>query len=196
MLNSIDSQRKHPRKQFSQEEDADLIRFVESYRGTEIKWKEISLKMKDRSIRQCKERWEKYLNPSLSVDPWTPEEDDVIINMFYEFGPKWTLISNMLENRTDIMVRNRWNVINRKVLKTHKKKNKDKKNKNTRKTKNKKSQINEKQIDSNKDKKALVQVEEKKDSFKLFNETFNQFDMNDIDQFIEVNDVVDFNMFF
>ncbi|KAK8887102.1 hypothetical protein M9Y10_038139 [Tritrichomonas musculus] len=196
MLNSIDSQRKHPRKQFSQEEDADLIRFVESYRGTEIKWKEISLKMKDRSIRQCKERWEKYLNPSLSVDPWTPEEDDVIINMFYEFGPKWTLISNMLENRTDIMVRNRWNVINRKVLKTHKKKNKDKKNKNTRKTKNKKSQINEKQIDSNKDKKAHVQVEEKKDSFKLFNETFNQFDMNDIDQFIEVNDVVDFNMFF
>ena len=41
--------------------------------------------------------------------PFTSEEDEIISNFFIRYGPKWTLISKKLPNRTTIQIKNRYN---------------------------------------------------------------------------------------
>ena len=117
------NQKAHPRNHNTGEEDIKLIHIVESSNDCVINWKEVARKMKNRNSRQCKDRWEKYLNPNLSVQPWTIEEDNLIKNLYNIHGPKWKLISTFFKNRTDIMIRNRWNALHRKALKKLKSKN-------------------------------------------------------------------------
>lgn len=198
MENPPEKTKKHPRQPFSQEEDDKLIQLVRSYNEKEINWEEISSQMSNRNIRQCKERWDKYLNPNLSIDPWTSEEDDIITNMHLEFGPKWTLMANILGNRTDIMVRNRWNVIYRKAMKNKKKKNKDMKVENINKAKKvrKKNKIVLKNDENKNDDKIII----KKDSVDIKNkdllaEPINQLELNIFDQLIRTNEFYDFDMF-
>lgn len=198
MLNSSEKQKKHPRQPFSQEEDSKLAQLVQSYSQKDINWEEISSQMENRNIRQCKERWEKYLNPNLSVDPWTQEEDEIITNMHLEFGPKWTLMANILENRTDIMVRNRWNVIYRRALKNKRKKNKTDQNKviKTRKKRISKKEI--KPIENKNDEKVLTKkedLEDKNSSNDLLQDSIDQLDLSIFDQLVRTNELYDFDVF-
>ena len=58
---------------FTPEEDQRLMSLVMKY-GTRD-WLYISQKMMSRNPRQCRERWNNYLNPNLTAEPWTIEED-------------------------------------------------------------------------------------------------------------------------
>ena len=88
------------------QEDYYLQQFVSMY-GTK-NWFLISYKMGSRNPRQCRERWENYINPELSTDPWTAEEDQLLREKYSELGTKWGKISKFLKNRTAIAARNRW----------------------------------------------------------------------------------------
>jgi hypothetical protein len=67
--------------------------------------------MDSRNERQCRERWKNYINPSLRSDPWTLEEDQLVVQKYAEFGPKWNKISKFFSNRSDNAVRNRWQLM-------------------------------------------------------------------------------------
>lgn len=58
-----------------------------------------------------RERWLYYLNPNLNHANWTKEEDEMIMKLRNEYGPKWMLISKYFPNRTDAMIKNRYNVL-------------------------------------------------------------------------------------
>ena len=60
-----------------------------------------------RSGKQCKERWNNYLNPEINRGFWTNEEDSRILELYNEYGKKWSTIAKMMKDRTESAVKNR-----------------------------------------------------------------------------------------
>lgn len=96
----------HQKIKFSQEEDQKLIELVNLY--GENNWGTITLFMQGRNIRQCRERWKHYLSPYVSNAPWTEIEDQLLIQKYIEYGPKWKKIAEFFPKRTYINIKNRF----------------------------------------------------------------------------------------
>ncbi|CAL1529585.1 unnamed protein product [Lymnaea stagnalis] len=94
------------RGKWSKEEDEKLRKIVEA-KGFHD-WKVVCSFFVDRTDIQCQHRWHKVLNPDLIKGPWTREEDNRVIQLVNEYGPKrWTLISKHLKGRTGKQCRER-----------------------------------------------------------------------------------------
>lgn len=62
----------------------------------------------DRSVMQCQTRWSKVLSPNLIKGQWTKEEDDKVVRLVNQYGPKkWTLIAKHLKGRIGKQCRER-----------------------------------------------------------------------------------------
>ena len=93
---------KSVRKQkFSPDEDEKLKVLVRQYG---VDWKIISAVMKNRSPRQCRDRWKNYLSPDVNNNPWTPQEDALLIEKIKEFGRQWATIAKFFPQRTEKIV--------------------------------------------------------------------------------------------
>jgi hypothetical protein len=103
--------RVRPHSKFTQADDHRLRMLVDEFGVTD--WGVISAQMGDRNQRQCRERWINYLAPSLNMAPWTPAEDLLLLQKQREFGCKWVRIAHFFPNRTDAMVKNRFNRLRR-----------------------------------------------------------------------------------
>ena len=110
------------KRKFSQLEDKLLTSLVHEYEAENKRvdlrdkmWVEISSKIANRNPRQCHDRWTYYLSPDVDKTPWTEEEDNKLIDNVHNIGPRWVKISNVMPGRTDIQIKNRWNVIKRRV---------------------------------------------------------------------------------
>lgn len=91
---------RRPRGGWTPEEDAKLRKAVSAFEGQN--WKKIAESFPDRTEAQCLHRWQKVLDPELLKGPWTKEEDETIIDMVKEHGPrKWSDIAKSLRGRTD-----------------------------------------------------------------------------------------------
>jgi hypothetical protein len=98
------------RRKFSKEEDELLKTLVN--RAGETDWHVVAARMKNRTARQCRERWKHYLSPEISTGPWTEEEDELLLQKVKEMGSQWSRIARFFANRTDITVKNRWISLN------------------------------------------------------------------------------------
>lgn len=59
-----------------------------------------------RSRAQCCQRWSRGLNPRISKDLWTYEEDIKLIQLVQRYGDKcWTKVASMMGNRSDVQCR-------------------------------------------------------------------------------------------
>ena len=105
---------KHKKSKFTSEEDAQLIELVKTY-GTSD-WNKIAQKMNGRNTRQCRERWRHYLTPEVANHPFSPEEDALLQLKFDELGSQWKLMTNFFKGRTDIAIKNRWLLLNRRRM--------------------------------------------------------------------------------
>jgi hypothetical protein len=94
-----------PKAKFEQQEDILLIAAVRSH-GT-ADWSLIATAMPGRTARQCRERWNNYVNPSLNNEEWTDDEDALLLEKFREFGPKRHLIARYFKGRARNKIRNR-----------------------------------------------------------------------------------------
>lgn len=61
------------------EEDSMVKNLVESL-GVKS-WSVIAKSLSGRLGKQCRERWYNHLNPDIVKDPWTPEEDAIILSV-------------------------------------------------------------------------------------------------------------------
>jgi hypothetical protein len=96
-------QRKQP---FTSDEDRRLAELVAQH-GDRL-WHEIEKGMPGRSARQCRERWNLYLSPSVSNDSWTVEQDVQLMQLHQLYGSKWTVIAGHFPKRTANNVKNRY----------------------------------------------------------------------------------------
>ncbi|OHT04409.1 Myb-like DNA-binding domain containing protein [Tritrichomonas foetus] len=110
----------HPRSQFTKVEDEQLKRLVKKYDEDENKWEKIAKEMKNRDSRQCHERWIKYLSPIINHSEWSQEEDILLKKLHSEIGSHWHKMIDKFPQRTEIMLRNRWNILQRKEQKEDK----------------------------------------------------------------------------
>ncbi|EAY00730.1 Myb-like DNA-binding domain containing protein [Trichomonas vaginalis G3] len=116
------SPKSHPKCKFTKNDDMRLCSIISEC--SELNWKLISEKMGDRNPRQCKERWENYLNPNINRSPFSVAEDILLLEKYQEFGAKWVIISKFFNNRSDISIKSRYMVLKRRgvtleFLKTH-----------------------------------------------------------------------------
>jgi hypothetical protein len=94
------------RRKFTSEEDLKLRSLVGRLGGK--CWDEIARCMNGRTARQCRDRYKNYLLDSLVLAPWTPEEDQIIMERYQQFGTKWTEIAKFLSGRSGNHIKNRW----------------------------------------------------------------------------------------
>ena len=101
----ISNKPSYQRHKFSPEEDVTLNNLI-AINGPR-KWDQIALSMPGRTGRQCRDRFQNYLNPSLINGPWTKEEDILLEQKFNEVGPHWNSISKYFNGRSTNNVKKR-----------------------------------------------------------------------------------------
>ena len=105
--------RSAPKVKFTPSEDNLLRKLVAKY--GENKWEEVASQIPGRNIRQCHDRWFYYLNPNVKKTPWTEEEENLLFKCVKEIGPHWVRITRFFEGRTDTQIKNKWNVLKRRM---------------------------------------------------------------------------------
>jgi hypothetical protein len=110
-MTRIGSCKNPPRRKFTFDEDEALRALVETNGPND--WIAIASRMPNRDSRQCKERWFHYLSPGLLQIPWNPTDDALLELRVLEHGRKWKMFENEFPGRTDINIKNRFNVISR-----------------------------------------------------------------------------------
>ncbi|OHS98691.1 hypothetical protein TRFO_34847 [Tritrichomonas foetus] len=97
------------KNKFSREEDKVLISKVEAQlaNGKEADWRTISKFFVNKTARQCRDRWNNYLNPRLTTEEWTVEDDECLLEKYAECGPRWKLFTQVFANRSINNIRNR-----------------------------------------------------------------------------------------
>ena len=97
-------------------DDKLLIQLVSDYGGN---WPLIASKMEGRTSKQVKERWTNQLDPAISTDPWTAEDDQHLVELIRELGHSWCEIARRMKGRTESMVKNRFHANLRKRFGPH-----------------------------------------------------------------------------
>lgn len=94
------------RIKFTEQED-EKLRFLTAQFGT-LNWMKISEFMPHRTAKQCRDRYCNYLSEKTTNEPWTKEEDEILLTLLPIVGSKWVKISQHLPGRSGINVKNRW----------------------------------------------------------------------------------------
>ncbi|CAD8096348.1 unnamed protein product [Paramecium sonneborni] len=102
---------------FKAEEDRKLYDIIVQYQSVDMgqKWSQIAQELNQnsniyRSSKQCRERWLNHLNPKISKQPWTDDEDILLLNLVKDQGRRWAEISKIMDGkRSENNLKNRFN---------------------------------------------------------------------------------------
>lgn len=103
------------RHRFTKEEDEAMLKLINQFEDRElINWSRVASNMPNRTPRQCRERYLNYLAEKTKKGNWSKEEDDMIMNLYDRFGPKWAKMQSYFDGRSNIDIKNRYSALMRK----------------------------------------------------------------------------------
>ncbi|CAD8054150.1 unnamed protein product [Paramecium primaurelia] len=112
-------QRKHkpeqPQKSKWTPEEDQIIR--DNVNKEENNWAAIATMLKNKTGKQIRERYINKLRSDIidvKQQPWSNQEDQKLLQLYNQFGSKWSLIARQFFGRSDLQIKNRTN----KLLKT------------------------------------------------------------------------------
>ncbi|CAD8134767.1 unnamed protein product [Paramecium pentaurelia] len=112
-------QRKHkpeqPQKSKWTPEEDQIIR--DNVNKEENNWAAIATMLKNKTGKQIRERYINKLRSDIidvKKQPWSNQEDQKLLQLYNQFGSKWSLIARQFFGRSDLQIKNRTN----KLLKT------------------------------------------------------------------------------
>lgn len=95
-----------PKHKFTVDEDQKLKQLIDMFGPR--KWNQIAMSLPGRTGRQCRDRYQNYLSPSLINGPWSIEEDQLLKQKVLEIGQHWNKIAKFFNGRSSNNVKNRW----------------------------------------------------------------------------------------
>lgn len=109
MISDQLNERKKTRSAFTPEEDKIIKEFVQK-NGPKT-WKQLSHILAGRTPRQIRERYKNYLDPDVHFCEFTDEEDLKLLNLASVYQKKWCKLREHFPNRTDVHLKNRYNLL-------------------------------------------------------------------------------------
>lgn len=103
---------------WSIEEDNRLIEIVSS--ANFQNWGKVAVQIPGRTAKQCRERYYNHLDPSLSKEPWSEEEDKLVLKYQETMGNHWSEIARRLQGRSENQVKVRFKLLQRRSVKVQK----------------------------------------------------------------------------
>jgi hypothetical protein len=91
---------------WTRQEDEVIIQYVRTHGCTA--WTKLAKMLPGRIGKQCRERWLNHLDPHISRDTWTSEEDRALMMLHEQYGNSWSKIAAHMPTRSDNMIKNRW----------------------------------------------------------------------------------------
>ena len=79
-------QRRKSKLDWTQEEDNLLLQLAQEYNDN---WNRIATYLQGRTVRQCRDRYVNTLDPNINRKKFTFNEDKLLLQKVYEFGPQW-----------------------------------------------------------------------------------------------------------
>ena len=96
---------------WTEQDDAKLIHLVNEF-GKETKnWSSVSNHMKDKSLRQCRERW-KCIKQKLKKR-WETAEEERIMTLVSKYGPKWKSFEQFFSKRSQHAIKTHYYIISK-----------------------------------------------------------------------------------
>jgi hypothetical protein len=93
------------RGKWTTEEDSRLLEAFDLYGN---KWAMIAKQFNNRSSKQIRERFINYLDPGISGDKFSLDEDILILTLYRQFGNQWVKIKSYLPGRSADLIKNRY----------------------------------------------------------------------------------------
>ena len=90
---------------WKKDEDKLIISLIEKYGKS---WSKISKIIQTRNGKQIRDRYTNVLAPNINKNKFSEDEDNLLIQLYQEFGPQWSKIHTYFKNRTTDMIKNRF----------------------------------------------------------------------------------------
>ena len=103
---------------WQEEEDQILMQWVEE--NGPYNWSRCAKKIKERTGKQCRERWKNNLCSDIKKGRWTSEENLLILKLYDKFN-SWKKIIPLFPKRTENAIKNRFYIQLRKIALKNKK---------------------------------------------------------------------------
>lgn len=100
---------KRRRRVWTKEEDEKLKILVEEKKLKN--WVMISSYFRNRSNKDCRDRYFLHLSPNVVKRKWTVEEEELLLEKFKEFGSKWVKLTSFFDRRSPNDLKNRIKLI-------------------------------------------------------------------------------------